>query len=260
MNEQEIASLFSLDNRVAVITGGSRGIGLEIARIYALAGANVVISSRKKQGVEEAADTLRSKGAENVLPVAANVSSEEDLENLVQETMNWAGKIDILVNNAGTNPAYGLLHDLDRKAWDKTFETNLNSAFRLSQLAFHAWMKDHGGSIVNTASVAAFTSTPMLNTYNITKAAMVHMTRAMAQEWGAYGIRVNSLAPGVIKTQLSRALWDGPQGKDAAAKMPLRRFGEVQDLAGAALLLASDAGSYITGQYIVVDGGELVAE
>ncbi|MBS3809903.1 MAG: SDR family oxidoreductase [Desulfobacterales bacterium] len=259
MKEQEIASLFSLDNRVAVITGGTRGIGLEIARIYALAGAKVVVSSRKKQGVEEAAETLISQGAESVLPVAANVSSEDDLENLVQETMNWAGKVDILVNNAGTNPAYGHLHDIDRKAWDKTFETNLNSAFRLSQMAFHAWMKDHGGSIVNTASVAAFNSTPMLNTYNITKAAMVHMTRAMAQEWGPYGIRANCLAPGVIKTQLSRALWDGPQGEEAAGKMPLRRLGEVQDLAGAALLLASDAGAYMTGQYIVVDGGELIA-
>ncbi|MFP3999213.1 MAG: SDR family oxidoreductase [Desulfobacterales bacterium] len=259
MKENEIASLFSLDNRVALITGGSRGIGLEIARIYALAGAKIVVSSRKKEGVEEAAESLRSLGAD-VLPVPANVSSEKDLVKLVEQTMDWAGRLDILVNNAGTNPAYGPLEDIPRQAWDKTFETNLNAAFRLSQLAFHAWMKQNGGAIVNTASVAAFTTTSLLNTYNITKAAMVHMTRALADEWGPYGIRVNALAPGVIKTKLSRALWDGPQGEKLAGTLPLRRLGEVKDLAGAALLLGSDAGSYITGQYIVVDGGELLAK
>ncbi len=256
MNANEIASFFSLDNRVAVITGGSRGIGLAIARAYALAGAKIVVSSRKKEGVEEAAAILRKQGAD-VLPVPANASSEDDRVSLVQQTIDWAGKIDILVNNAGTNPAYGPLQDIPRQAWDKTFETNLNAAFRLSQLAFHACMKDNGGVIVNTASVAAFTSTPLLNTYNITKCAMIHMTRAMADEWGPYGIRVNALAPGVIKTKLSRALWDGEQGDSLAARLPLRRIGVVEDIAGAALLLGSDAGSYITGQYIIIDGGEL---
>ncbi|MFW5958219.1 MAG: SDR family NAD(P)-dependent oxidoreductase, partial [Desulfosalsimonas sp.] len=195
MNEHEIASLFNLDNKVAVIAAGTRGIGLAIAKAYALAGAKIVVSSRKQQGVDEAAETLRGLGAE-VLPVAANVSAEEDRANLVQQAMDWAGKIDILVNNAGTNPAYGPIQDVALEAWEKTFKTNLDSAFRLSQLAFHAWMKDHGGVIINTASVASFTSTPMLNTYNITKAAMVHMTKAMAHEWGPYGIRVNALAPG----------------------------------------------------------------
>jgi NAD(P)-dependent dehydrogenase (short-subunit alcohol dehydrogenase family) len=256
MNTNEIASIFNLDDKVAVITGGSRGIGLAIARAYALAGAKIVVSSRKQQGVDEAAETLRKLGAE-VLPVSTNVSSEEDRTSLIQQTMDWAGKIDILVNNAGTNPAYGPLQDIDRQAWDKTFETNLNAAFRLSQLAFHACMKKRGGAIVNTASVAAFTSTPLLNTYNITKCAMVHMTRAMADEWGPFGIRVNALAPGVIKTKLSRALWDGEQGEKLSSRLPLRRIGEVDDIAGAALLLGSNAGSYITGQYIIIDGGEL---
>ncbi|MCF8111895.1 MAG: SDR family oxidoreductase [Desulfobacteraceae bacterium] len=257
MKEHEIASLFNLDNKVAVIAGGSRGIGLAIAEVYALAGAKIVVSSRKQQGVDEAAEKLRGQGAE-VLPVAANVSVDEDRVNLVQQTMDWAGKIDILVNNAGTNPAYGPLQDVAFEAWGKTFKTNLDSAFRLAQLVFHSCMKDNGGAIVNTASVAAFTSTPMLNTYNITKAAMVHMTRALAHEWGPYGIRVNALAPGVIRTQLSRALWESDQGEKFAKGLPLRRLGEVDDIRGAALLLASDAGAYITGEYIVIDGGELI--
>lgn len=259
MKEHEIASLFSLDGRAALVTGGSRGIGFEIARIYALAGAKIIVSSRKKEGVEQAAETLRNLGAD-VLPVPANVSAEEDRARLVEQAMDWAGRLDILVNNAGTNPAYGPLEDIARQAWDKTFETNLNAAFRLCQLAFHAWMKKNGGAILNTASVAAFTTTRLLNTYNITKAAMLHMTRALADEWGPYGIRVNALAPGVIKTKLSQALWDGPQGEKLAAALPLRRLGEVGDLAGPALLLGSDAGAYITGEFIVVDGGELLAK
>ena len=257
MNEREIASLFTLENRVAIVTGGSRGIGFEIARVYALAGAKIVISSRKEANLSQAAENLRMMGAD-VLPIAANVSVEKDRNFLIQRSLDWGGKIDILVNNAGSNPAFGPLHEISREAWDKTFETNLNAAFRLSQLSFHAWMSKHGGVIVNTASVAAFRSAPLFNTYNITKAALVHLTKTLADEWGIYGIRINALAPGIIKTKLSRSIWEGPKENEAASKLPLSRLGEVGDISGAALLLASDAGSYITGQYIIIDGGDLI--
>lgn len=252
-----IASMFSLDGKVALVTGASRGIGEEIARVYALAGARLAICSRKKENIEEAAEKIRGMGSD-VLPIIANVSVAEDRKRAIDEAMNWAGRIDILVNNAGTNPAYGPLEDITQSAWDKTFDTNLNAILYLSQLVFHAWMKDHGGCIVNTASMAAFCTMPLLNTYHVTKASVVHLTKCLACEWGPYNIRVNALAPGVLKTKLSQALWDGPQGEEAAKSLPLKRLGESEDVGGAALLLASDAGSYITGHTLVIDGGSLV--
>lgn len=254
---KDIASMFSLDGKVAFVTGASRGIGEEIARVYSLAGARLVICSRKKEGIEKAAEKIRASGGE-ILPVVANVSVAEDRKKAVEAAMDWAGRIDILVNNAGTNPAFGPLEDISQSAWDKTFDTNLNAIFYLSQLVFHAWMKDHGGSIISTSSTAAFSTGPPLNTYHVTKAAVVHLTKCLAGEWGPMGVRVNALAPGLIKTRLSQALWDGPQGGEVANALPLKRLGDVSDVSGAALLLASDAGSFITGQTIVMDGGGLV--
>jgi len=257
MDSHSIASIFNLDGQVAVITGGSRGIGEEIARVFGLAGARVVVSSRRPEGIEEAAGRLRKTGVE-VLPVVTNVSHAEDRKNLIKAAMNWGGRIDVLVNNAGTNPAYGPLEDISESAWDKIFEVNLKACFVLSQLAFHAWMKDHGGCILNTASVGGFSTSRGTNIYNITKAALIHLTKCLASEWGQYGIRVNALAPGVIKTVLSRALWDNPQAEARFKASPMGRAGEVQDIAGAALLLASGAGAYINGETLIIDGGSRI--
>jgi len=249
----EIAKLFSLEGKTAVITGASRGIGEEIARVFALAGARVVMNGRKEKGITEAADKIKANGGE-ALPVVANVSSSEDRKKLIDASMEWAGRIDILVNNAGTNPAFAPLEEIEKSAWDKTFAVNLDGPFFLSQLAFHAWMKENGGSIINTASAGGFGTALTMNVYNITKAALIHLTKCLASEWKNNHVRVNALAPGLIKTRLSQLLWDTP----GAAEGGNIGLGEVGDLAGTALLLASDAGSFISGQTIIIDGGALL--
>jgi NAD(P)-dependent dehydrogenase (short-subunit alcohol dehydrogenase family) len=242
---------------VALVTGASRGIGEEIARTYALAGAKVVACSRKKESIEKAAQKIQAEGGK-VLAVTANVSIDADRERLVKTAIDWAGKIDILVNNVGANPSFGPLADLPESSWDKVFDVNLKATFFLSQRVYHAWMKDHGGAIVNVSSVGGYETTPGINAYNVAKAALLHLTRCLAKEWGENRIRVNALAPGLIKTQFSRALWDGPQAEEKARSYPLSRLGEAGDLAGAALLLAGDASSFITGHILTVDGGALV--
>jgi dehydrogenase/reductase SDR family member 4 len=253
---KDIKSMFSLEGKTAVISGASRGIGEEIARVFSMAGAQIVMSSRKEAGISEAVEKLKADGGD-ALAVVANISHLADCEKLIQESMDWAGKIDILVNNAGTNPAFGPLENVQESAWDKIFEVNLKGAFFTSQMAYNAWMKDNGGVIIHTASVGAFGPAPTMNVYGITKAAMIHMTQCMASEWKSSGVRVNALAPGVIKTRLSAALWDHPGQQDTAPDNPAARLGEVDDVAGSALLLASDAGAYINGQYIIMDGGAM---
>lgn len=253
---KDIAAMFSLEGKVAVIAGASRGIGEEIAASFALAGARVVMSSRKEEGIKEAVEKIKAGGTD-ALAVVANVSYTQDCEKLVKEAMDWAGRIDILVNNAGTNPAWGPLESVQESAWDKIFAVNLKGAFFTSQMAYNAWMKENGGCIINTASAGAFSAAPSMNVYNITKAAMIHMTKALASEWKDQGVRVNALAPGVIKTRLSQALWDNPQTRELADAGLARRIGEVEDISGAALLLASEAGSFINGQYIIIDGGSM---
>lgn len=252
-----IASMFSLGGKVAIVAGASRGIGEEIARTYSAAGARTVICSRSRERIDEAANRIRERGGE-VLAVAANISAREDRQRLVEAAMDWAGRIDILVNNAATNTSYGPLDRITESAWDKAFETNLKGPLFLSQLVFNAWMKEHGGVILNISSVGGFKCTRGISAYNITKAAVMHLTRCMAAEWGRYGIRVNSLAPGLIRTEFSRVLWDGPEGAKAVESHPISRIGEVEDLAGAALLLASGAASFMTGHTLVVDGGQLL--
>ena len=253
---KDIASMFSLEGKTAVIAGASRGIGEEIARVFSMAGAQVVLSSRKEEGIKAATEKLKANGGE-ALAVVANISHMEDCEKLIKESLDWAGKIDILVNNAGTNPAWGPLENVQESAWDKIFEVNLKGAFFTSQIAYKEWMKEHGGAIINTASTGAFGTGGGMSTYNITKAAMIHMTKCMASEWKADGVRVNAIAPGLIKTKLSKALWDRPERQEGAEETPGTRLGEVEDRSGAVLLLASDAGSYINGQYIIADGGAM---
>ncbi|MBW1789459.1 MAG: SDR family oxidoreductase [Deltaproteobacteria bacterium] len=172
--------------------------------------------------------------------------------------MEWAGRIDILVNNAGTNPAFGPLADVSESAWNKIFAVNLDAALFLSQLTYKAWMRDNGGAVINTASTGSYQTSDFTPAYNITKAALVHLTACLGNEWGAKGVRVNAVAPGLIRTELSRALWESPEGAEKIKSIPIPRFGEVEDINGIALFLASDASAYVTGQTFVIDGGMLV--
>ena len=259
MNKDRIASMFSLEGKTALIAGASRGIGEEIARVYALAGAKLIISSRRPEGINEAAERLRKDTGAEILAVPSNISNPKDRKKLVDEAMAWAGRVDILLNNAGTNPASGPLADIEESAWDKIFEVNLKGPYLLSKMIFRAWMKEHGGCIINTSSIAAYgTGGNIEGAYSITKSALTHLTKILAFEWGQYRVRVNALAPGLIKTRLSQALWDRPGIEDGAKNKAVPRLGIAEDLAGAALLLASKAGELINGQDIIVDNGALV--
>lgn len=249
--------MFSLKGKVAIVTGASRGIGEEIAACFLQAGARVVICSREQAAVDATVQQIQ-KEQDTVLPLEINVADAADRKRLVAQTMQWGGRIDILVNNAGANPAFGGLEDLTESALDLVINVNLKASMFLSQLVFKAWMKESGGSIVNVSSLGGLQCIPGISGYCAVKAGLNHLTRCMANEWGKYGIRVNAIAPGIIKTKFSRALWESPKFEAMMEKNPISRFGEVDDIAGAALLLASDAASYITGHMMVIDGGMLV--
>ncbi len=248
---------FSLEGKVALVTGGSRGIGRAIALTFADAGADVVITSRKLPALEEVAEEIRGKGRKGVA-VACHVAHKEESIDLIEKIKSDFGRLDILVNNAGTNPYYGPLIDAEEWAWDTTMNVNLKGPFILGQLAAKIMREHDGGCIINMASVGGL-KVSELYIYNVTKAALIMLTKAMAKEWGQYNIRVNAIAPGIIQTRLSEVLWKDPKTGEAARKsMALGRLGIPQDIANVALYLASDASSYITGETIVVDGGQLV--
>jgi NAD(P)-dependent dehydrogenase (short-subunit alcohol dehydrogenase family) len=250
-------SKISLKGKVALVSGASRGIGEASALAFADAGADVVVASRKLPDLEKVAEKIRAKGVKS-LAIAAHVAKIEDSKNLVSTVVKEFGRIDILFNNAGTNPYAGPLLDAEEWAWDTTFNVNLKGPFFLAQLVARVMKQQGGGSMVNTASTAAFRAGD-LNIYCITKAAYVMLTQVMAKEWGQWGIRVNAIAPGVIKTRLSELLWKEPAvGKAAAERTPLLRLGEPEDVAAVVLFLASDLARYVTGETIAVDGGQLV--
>jgi len=253
----EFEGKFSLRGKVALIAGASRAIGEGIASVYARAGAKIVACSRKPKAIEEAGERIRSRGGK-VLAVAANVSSGEDRKKMVQAAMDWAGRIDILVNNAGANPMITSLGGIPESVWDKIFEVNVKAPLILSQLVYQAWMRDHGGTILNVSSVAGFKTSISAPAYNISKGALIHLTQCLAAEWGPCGIRVNALAPGFIKTEFSRRFWESPAWEGFLRSCPLGRIRMVQDIEAAALLLASEASSFITGHILVIDGGELI--
>jgi NAD(P)-dependent dehydrogenase (short-subunit alcohol dehydrogenase family) len=243
-----------LDGRVAVITGGSRGIGLGIARAGRAAGAHVVIAARKADGLREArAELLRGEGTGDVLDVVANAGEPEQAQRCIADTMVHFGQVDVLVNNAATNPYMGDLLELDLPRAEKTVRVNQYGMIAWSRAAWHAWMSEHGGTIVNIASVGGLIVDPQIGYYNATKAAMLLMTRQLAYELGPK-VRVNAIAPGVIKTELARAVWEAREPV-LTAKLPLRRLGTTEDVANAALFLASEASSWMTGQALVLDGG-----
>jgi NAD(P)-dependent dehydrogenase (short-subunit alcohol dehydrogenase family) len=241
-----------LNGQTALITGASRGIGLAIASRFLEAGANVMLSSRTAEDLAEAAVSLEAEGlAGRVAWKAAHVGDGDQAQACVAETVERFGALDILVNNAGTNPYFGPMVDIDVARAQKTFEVNQLAVLMWSSYAVKAGLR---GSIINVASIGGLGVEPGIGWYNVTKAAVLHITRQLAFEL-APDIRVNALAPGLIKTKLARALWEGPGEKRISAHIPLRRLGLPDDVATAALFLASDAASWITGQTLVVDGG-----
>jgi NAD(P)-dependent dehydrogenase (short-subunit alcohol dehydrogenase family) len=247
-----------LNGRTALVTGASRGIGLATAHALAAAGANVVLTSRKQEAADEAAAQVRDAAGvkEAVVGVGAHATDEDAARRCVDFTVETYGSLDILVNNAGTNPAFGPMVDMDHGRFAKTFDVNLWAPVLWTSLAVKAWMGEHGGAIVNTASTGGLTVAPGMGVYNATKAGLIHLTRQFALEL-APGIRVNAVAPAVVRTRLAELLWVGHE-EQLNASYPLGRIGEPVDIASAVLFLVSDAASWITGQTLVLDGGALL--
>ena len=239
----------NLEGKVAVVTGASRGIGAAIAKLYADAGAKVVLTARKVEGLEKAVADIDGE----VHAIAAHAGKAEDAERVVTETLAKYGRLDILVNNAATNPYMGPLIDADMRAWDKTFEVNLRGPLIWTQAVYRGWMKENGGSIINISSIDGLRPGGPLAIYGVTKSALVFVTQQLATEVGP-NVRVNVLAPGLVKTDFAKALWEGA-GEDAKYPWALQRLGQPNDIASAALFLASDAASWVTGGLFVVDGG-----
>lgn len=241
-----------VDDKVALVTGASRGIGEAVAAALVESGARgVVITSRKPENLAEAVERIGH--ADRLHAIAARADSEEDAEAAVAAAVDRFGACDIVVNNAGTNPGVGPLAFVDLGALDKTWAVNQRGPLLVARAAFRRWMGDHGGAIVNVASVAGLSPSPMMGAYNISKAALIYMTRQMALEM-APGVRVNAVAPSIVRTRLAEALWRNRE-EAAAAAHPLGRIGDPEDVANAVVFLASDAASWITGVVLPVDGG-----
>ncbi len=243
--------------KTALITGGSRGIGLEIARLYAQEGANVLISSRKEAALQSAVTDIVASGVTTeVRYLAGNAGDPDFAQQCVAETIAQFGGLDVLVNNAGTNPYNGPLIDIDLGRARKTVEVNYLGPLVWSQAAWRQVMQERGGVIVNMASAGGLSVNREIGFYNTTKAALIHLTKHLALELGPK-VRVNAIAPGLIKTDMARALWEEHEAK-LAARLPLDRLGESEDVARTALYLASDLSSYVTGHTILIDGGALL--
>jgi NAD(P)-dependent dehydrogenase (short-subunit alcohol dehydrogenase family) len=249
---------FDLTGKVALVTGSSRGIGKAIAMQLALHGARVVISSRKPESCEAAAAEITAAGG-TAWVHACNVSQKAELQGLVDATIAKWGQIDVVVCNAAANPYFGPSINMPDEMFDKTIHTNLHSNVWLCNMTLPAMAQRKDGSIIIVSSVGGFVGSAFLGAYCISKAADMQLARNLAVEWGPHNIRVNCIAPGIIRTNFSKALWADPQRATAFAHAnPLRRLGEPGDVAGAAVLLASRAGNFITGQTLVVDGGGLI--
>jgi len=245
----------ALNGRVAIVTGASRGIGRAIAEIFAREGARVVICGRKQEALDQVAREIGPL----VKPVACHVGRPDQIENMLAITAREFGQVDILVNNAATNISFGPCLEIDESQFDKMIEVNLKSAFRLVKAVAPGMCARGNGSIVNIASIAGLR--PQLHSllYSMTKAALIMMTQSYALELGPQGVRMNAIAPGLIQTTLSEHYWKEEAQRDAVlAKQPIKRLGQPSDVAELALLLASDKGSYITGQTLRVDGGFLL--
>ena len=245
---------FSLKDKVALITGASRGIGEATAMGLAKAGADLAIVSRKLPDLEKVGEEIKKLGSKCLL-VQAHLGKVEEINSLVKRVLEEFGKIDILVNNAATNPTMASAIDVDERAWDSIMNLNLKGLFFLSQAVARVMREKGGGKIINVSS-AAGTTPDILPLYSISKAGVNMATKVMAQQWAQYNIRVNAIAPGLTKTRFSEALWKNPDIlKMAMFKTPLRRPAEPEEMVGAIIYLASDASSYVTGQIVGVDGG-----
>lgn len=235
---------------VAIVTGASRGIGYGIAEALVARGDRVCITGRNEEALQEAVGSLGEKRA---IGVAGKAHDEEHQQTVVQRTMEAFGRVDYLVNNAGTNPVFGPIAELDLKVARKVFETNVISALGFAQRTWAAWQQEHGGAIVNVASVAGLSASPFIGAYGMSKAAMVNLTLQLAHEMSP-GVRVNAVAPAVVKTKFAAALYEGREA-EAAASYPLGRLGVPADIAGAVDFLLSDRSAWMTGQTLVLDGG-----
>ncbi len=244
-----------LEGTTALITGGSAGIGFGIAKVYLEEGANVMITSRKAEKCEEAADKLSGLPGQVAWRVS-HVGDPEQGRQVMDETISHFGALDVLVNNAATNPWNGRTIDVDASRLDKTYEVNLRGPLLWTQYAYNRWMKENGGCVINIASVGGLSTSRDIGVYCMFKSSLIHLTRQLGAELGPT-VRVNCIAPGLIKTDFARVLWEGERGKEVAEMYPLKRLGEPEDIGKAALFLAADA-DWMTGQTMVLDGGELV--
>jgi dehydrogenase/reductase SDR family member 4 len=251
--------LFDLQGKNALITGSTKGIGRAIARQLALAGARVVISSRKAEACDAVAAELRAEGLQ-AIALPCNVARPEELDALVAATRKAYGQIDILVCNAATNPVYGPTASASPEAFDKIIGTNVKSVWHLINQVAPEMAARRDGSIIIVSSIAALRGNAVIGLYGVSKAADAALARNLAVEWGPHNVRVNAIAPGLVKTDFARALWeDDAARKKRESDTPLRRLGEPDDIAGVAVMLAAPAGAFITGQLIVADGGVTIA-
>jgi NAD(P)-dependent dehydrogenase (short-subunit alcohol dehydrogenase family) len=249
------SSLFDLRGKVALVTGSTRGIGRSIAEELARAGAKVSVSSRKPEACEQARADLEAEGLE-VMVRPCNVSRKEELQALVDATRSRWGAIDVVVANAASNPYYGPLASIPDEAFDKTIGNNVKSVLWLAGMTLEGMASRGGGSFIVVGSVGGLLANTVIGAYGISKAASHHLVRNLAAEWGPRNVRVNAIAPGLVKTDFARALWqDEARAAERIRATPLRRLGEPRDIGGIAVFLASDAAAFVTGQCIVADGG-----
>ncbi len=246
---------FSLEGKVAVITGASRGIGEAIAKTFAKNGARVVLSSRKQEALDQVASAIKDEGGE-AMPLACHTGKTEMIDELFKKVMDNYGRVDVLVNNAATNPYFGDVLHISEGQYDKTFEVNTKGYFFMAQKAGDIMVQQGKGSIINVASIAGMAASPMQAVYGMTKAAVILMTKCFARELGAFGVRCNAVAPGLTETHFSSVLINTKEIYEHAIKaIPLGRHAQPMEIAGAALYLASDAASFTNGALIVCDGG-----
>ncbi len=251
-------NLFDLSGKVAIVTGSSRGIGRAIAEAFAAYGARVVVSSRNQEPCDEVVAAIRATGGE-AIAITCRISDKAQIERLVAKTKEQWGGVDILVCNAAINPHYGSLEGLTDQVFERMMTNNVLSNLWLSNLVAPDMKAKREGSIIFISSIGGLKSSTVIAMYGVTKAADIALCRSLAAEWGPHGIRVNVIAPGLIETAFARALYENPERRARReAETPLRRLGQPEDIAGAAVLLASKAGAFITGHTLVVDGGTMV--
>ena len=252
-------SLFDLQGKIALVTGSTKGIGKAIASRMAEQGAQVVVSSRNQELCDEVAGEINAAGG-TAIGIACNINYKEQLENLVKQTEIQLGSIDILVCNAAINPYFGPSQEISDSAFDKVMDANIGSVHKLCQLVIPSMAGNGGGSVIIVSSIGGLKGSDALGAYAISKAADMQIARNLAVEWGPKNVRINCIAPGLVRTDFARALWENPEIYAATvSKYPLRRIGEPDEIAGTAVLLASNAGSFTTGQTIVIDGGGTIA-